>query len=79
MLEDNTEDLQITYNCESPYKPIQVARFQGPSSPQKMNVSLARSSLLHEGRRYLAAVLAVSFAGLLLIVQMALQIGRAHV
>jgi len=42
---------------------------------QSMNVSLARSSLLHEGRRYLAAVLAVSFAGLLLIVQMALLLG----
>ncbi len=40
-----------------------------------MNVSLARSSLIHEGRRYLAAVLAVSFAGLLLIVQMALLLG----
>ncbi len=40
-----------------------------------MKVSLARSSLIHEWRRYLAAVLAVSFAGLLLVVQMALLLG----
>jgi putative ABC transport system permease protein len=40
-----------------------------------MKVSLARSALLHEWRRYLAAVLAVSFAGLLLVVQMALLLG----
>ena len=46
-----------------------------PFSTAKMNVSLARSSLIHESRRYLAAVLAVSFAGLLLIVQMALLLG----
>jgi putative ABC transport system permease protein len=40
-----------------------------------MKVSLARSSLIHEWRRYLAAVLAVSFAGLLLVIQMALLLG----
>jgi putative ABC transport system permease protein len=45
------------------------------SFAQKMKVSLARSSLIHEWRRYLAAVLAVSFAGLLLVVQMALLLG----
>ena len=38
-------------------------------------VSLARSSLLHEWRRYLAAVLAVTFAGLLVVVQVALLMG----
>lgn len=40
-----------------------------------MKVSLARSSLIHEWRRYMAAVLAVSFAGLLLVIQMALLLG----
>lgn len=38
-------------------------------------VSLARSSLLHESRRYLAAILAVTFAGLLVLVQLALLLG----
>ncbi|MFY9270478.1 MAG: ABC transporter permease [Candidatus Manganitrophaceae bacterium] len=38
-------------------------------------VSLARSSLIYEWRRYLAAVLAVTFAGLLVLVQLALLIG----
>ena len=38
-------------------------------------VSLARSSLIHESRRYLAAVLAVTFAGLLVLVQLALLLG----
>ncbi len=38
-------------------------------------VSLARSSLIHEWRRYLAAVLAVSFSGLLVLVQVALLLG----
>jgi putative ABC transport system permease protein len=37
--------------------------------------SLARSSLVHEFRHYLPAVLAVSFASLLLLVQMALLLG----
>lgn len=38
-------------------------------------VSLARASLLYEWRRYLAAVLAVAFSGLLVLVQLALLIG----
>lgn len=38
-------------------------------------VSLARSSLLYEWRRYLAAILAVTFAGLLIVVQIALLLG----
>ena len=38
-------------------------------------VSIARSSLLYEWRRYLAAVLAVTFAGLLTVVQLALLLG----
>lgn len=38
-------------------------------------VSLARSSLIYEWRRYLAAVLAVTFAGLLVLVQLALLLG----
>lgn len=40
-----------------------------------MSVSLARASLRHEWRRYLAAVLAVTFAGLLVAVQLALLLG----
>lgn len=40
-----------------------------------MMVSLARSSLRYDWRRYLAAVLAVSFAGLLMLVQLALLLG----
>lgn len=39
------------------------------------DVSLARASLRHEWRRYLAAVLAVTFAGLLVVVQLALLLG----
>jgi putative ABC transport system permease protein len=38
-------------------------------------VSLARSSLLYEWRRYLPAVLAITFAGLLMVVQVALLMG----
>lgn len=38
-------------------------------------VSIARSSLLYEWRRYLAAVLSVTFAGLLMLVQVALLQG----
>jgi putative ABC transport system permease protein len=38
-------------------------------------VSLARSSLIYEWRRYTAAVFAITFAGLLVIVQLALLIG----
>lgn len=38
-------------------------------------VSIARSSLLYEWRRYLAAVLSVTFAGLLVLVQVALLHG----
>lgn len=38
-------------------------------------VSLARSGLLYEWRRYLAAVLATTFAGLLVLVQLALLLG----
>jgi putative ABC transport system permease protein len=38
-------------------------------------VSLARACLIHESRRYLAAVLAVTFAGLLVLVQLALLLG----
>lgn len=38
-------------------------------------VSLARSSLIHEWQRYLAAVLAVSFSGLLVLAQVALLLG----
>ena len=40
-----------------------------------MIVSLARASLIHEWRRYLAAILAVSFAGLLVVIQLALLLG----
>lgn len=39
------------------------------------DVSLARASLRYEWRRYLAAVLAVTFAGLLVVVQLALLFG----
>ncbi|MDP2846798.1 MAG: ABC transporter permease [Humidesulfovibrio sp.] len=39
------------------------------------DVSLARASLRYEWRRYLAAVLAVTFAGLLVVVQLALLLG----
>lgn len=38
-------------------------------------VSVARASLIFEWRRYLAAVLAVTFAGLLVVVQLALLLG----
>lgn len=38
-------------------------------------VSIARSSLIYEWRRYLAAVLAITFAGLLVIIQLALLLG----
>ncbi|HSC78961.1 MAG TPA: ABC transporter permease [Chitinolyticbacter sp.] len=38
-------------------------------------VSLARASLRYEWRRYLAAILAVTFAGLLIVVQVALLLG----
>lgn len=38
-------------------------------------VSIARSGLIHEWRRYLAAVLAVTFSGLLVVVQLALLLG----
>ncbi|MFN7814950.1 MAG: ABC transporter permease, partial [Burkholderiales bacterium] len=38
-------------------------------------VSIARSMLLFDWRRYLAAVLAVTFSGLLVIVQLALLLG----
>ncbi len=40
-----------------------------------MSVSLARASLVYDWRRYLAAVLAVTFAGLLVLVQLALLLG----
>jgi putative ABC transport system permease protein len=40
-----------------------------------VNVSLARASLIYDWRRYLAAVLAVTFAGLLVLVQLALLLG----
>lgn len=38
-------------------------------------VSIARSGLRHDWRRYLAAVLAVTFSGLLVVVQLALLLG----
>jgi putative ABC transport system permease protein len=38
-------------------------------------VSIARSSLIHDWRRYLAAMLSVTFAGLLMVVQLALLQG----
>jgi putative ABC transport system permease protein len=38
-------------------------------------VSLARASLLHESKRFLPAVLAVAFAGLLILVQLGLLLG----
>ncbi|MDF3837503.1 ABC transporter permease [Cupriavidus basilensis] len=38
-------------------------------------ISLARATLAHEWRRYLAAVLAITFAGLLIVVQLALLLG----
>jgi putative ABC transport system permease protein len=40
-----------------------------------VSVSLARASLIYDWRRYLAAVLAVTFAGLLVLVQLALLLG----
>lgn len=49
-----------------------------PSTPAmtgRMYVSLARRSLTYEWRRYLAAVLAVAFSGLLVIVQIGLLLG----
>lgn len=44
-------------------------------APATSGVSLARRSLTYEWRRYLAAVLAVAFSGLLVIVQLALLLG----
>ncbi|MCW7539464.1 ABC transporter permease [Aquabacterium sp. A7-Y] len=38
-------------------------------------VSIARANLIYEWRRYLAAVLAITFAGLLVVVQLALLLG----
>lgn len=38
-------------------------------------VSIARANLLYEWRRYLAAVMAITFAGLLMVVQVALLLG----
>ena len=38
-------------------------------------ISLARSTLLHEWKRYLAAIFAVAFSGLLILVQVALLLG----
>lgn len=38
-------------------------------------VSLARAGLRHEGRRYLAAVLAITFASMLIAIQMGLLLG----
>ncbi len=38
-------------------------------------VSLARSSLIYEWRRYLAAILAITFSGLLVLVQLSLLLG----
>lgn len=46
-----------------------------PRQPPVQTVSLARANLVHEWRRYLAAVLALTFAGLLLVVQLALLLG----
>ena len=40
-----------------------------------MIVALARKTLLHEWRRFLPAVVAVAFSGLLLLVQAALVLG----
>ena len=40
-----------------------------------MIVALARKTLLHEWRRFLPAVVAVAFSGLLLMVQAALVLG----
>lgn len=47
----------------------------GPIPAHPGSVSLARASLLYEWRRYLAAILAVAFSGLLVIVQLGLLIG----
>ena len=57
-----------------------VARLGGKNHgmtlfPACSSVSLARSSLIYDWRRYLAAVLAVTFAGLLVLVQLALLLG----
>src|SRR4051812_4969083 len=38
-------------------------------------VSLAKQSLLHEWKRFLTAVLAITFSGLLVLVQLALLLG----
>ena len=43
--------------------------------PSSGRVSLARLSLIYEWKRYLAAVLAVAFSGLLLLVQLGLLLG----
>lgn len=47
----------------------------GGARRRRGGVSLARACLLHEWRRYLAAILAITFAGLLVVVQIALLLG----
>ena len=42
--------------------------------PRLKMVSLARATLRHEWRRFLAAVLAVAFSGLLVLVQLGLRL-----
>lgn len=50
-------------------------RRHGVAARLRMIVPLARKSLLHEWRRFLPAVVAVAFSGLLLLVQAALVLG----
>lgn len=50
-------------------------RTDAPSARARGRVSIARSSLVYEWKRYLAAVLAVAFSGLLVLVQLGLLLG----
>ena len=52
-----------------------AAATRGAARPSLARPSLARASLLLEWRRYLAAVVAVAFSGLLVLVQVALLLG----
>ncbi len=57
--------------ADHPAPPLKPLRAGG----QGMVVSLARKSLIYDWRRYLAAVMAVAFSGLLVIVQIGLLLG----
>ena len=56
--------------------PCEPAAAASRAAPRvRSRVSIARSSLVHDWKRYLAAVLAVAFSGLLVLVQLGLLLG----